>query len=69
MQGIKFTLSITSESAVKKLESLGRKKGAYVSELIEKDIELEELRRRIEVLEGKKKWDGEKIKKKENNTT
>ena len=53
---MKFTLSINSESAIKKLQSLDRRKGEYVSKLIEQDIEIDELKRRIEKLEGGKKW-------------
>lgn len=50
-----FTLQIIGKNAIAKLEGLGRKKGEYVSALIDKDIEIDELRKRIEKLEGGKK--------------
>lgn len=51
---MKFTITIHKQTVIDKLESLKNKKGEYVSGLIEKDIEIEELRKRIEKLEGKK---------------
>lgn len=48
---MKFTLSINSDAAIKKLESLGRKKGEYVTKLIERDIRIEELERKVKELE------------------
>lgn len=53
METQKFTLSIQGKLAIQKLESLGRKKGEYVSELINNDIRIEELERRVKELEGK----------------
>jgi len=50
---MKFTITIHNKSATDKLESLGRKKGEYVSKLIEENIKYEELQKRIEKLEGK----------------
>lgn len=46
-----FTVEIKGISAIEKLKSLGRRKGEYISALIEKDIEIEELRKRIIELE------------------
>ena len=48
---MKFTVTIHNNKAINKLKSLGRKKGKYISELIEKDIKVEELENRIEKLE------------------
>jgi hypothetical protein len=48
-----FTLLITSESAIQKLESLGRKKGEYVTRLIEADIRLEQLEREVKALKDR----------------
>jgi len=46
-----FTVEIKSIKAIKKLKSLGRKKGEYISSLIENDIRLEELEKRVERIE------------------
>jgi hypothetical protein len=51
---MKFTITIHNKSVIEKLESKKNSKGEYVSKLIEKDIEVEELKKRIEALEGKK---------------
>ncbi len=48
---MKFTITIKSDIAIKKLESLGRKKGEYIDKLIEKDMEYKELEERIKKLE------------------
>jgi hypothetical protein len=48
-----FTIVIKSEKAVAKLESLGRHKGEYISKLIEADIRLEDIERRLKELEKK----------------
>lgn len=53
MQPQVFTITIRSEKSIKKLESLGRKKGEYIGRLIEADIRLEELEKRVKELEGK----------------
>jgi signal-transduction protein with cAMP-binding, CBS, and nucleotidyltransferase domain len=53
MQPQVFTITIRSEKAIKKLESLGRKKGEYISRLIETDIRLEEIEKRLKELERK----------------
>lgn len=49
-----FTITIHNESVIKKLEAMGRKKGEYISRVIEEDIKFEELEKRIKELEGKK---------------
>ena len=48
-----FTIVIKSEAATKKLDSLGRHKGEYISKLIEADIRLEDIERRLKELEKK----------------
>lgn len=49
-----FTVKIIGKNAIEKLESLGRKKGEYLTRLIEQDIRFENIERRIEQLEKKK---------------
>lgn len=51
MKKLKFTITIIGENAINKLESLGRKKGEYVSALIDKDIKFEQLEKRVKELE------------------
>ena len=48
-----FTVEIKSDKAIEKLRSLGRHKGEYISRLIEQDIKLEDIEKRLERLEGK----------------
>jgi hypothetical protein len=48
-----FTITIHNKAVIDKLISLDKKKGKYISRLIEADIRLEELEKRIERLEGK----------------
>jgi hypothetical protein len=54
MRKLKFTVTIIGDKAIDKLESLGRKKGEYISRLIEADIRLEDLERRLKELERSK---------------
>lgn len=42
-----FTVTIHNEAVIKKLVAKGRKKGEYISKLIEADIRLEQLERRV----------------------
>jgi len=49
-----FTITIHSEAVIKKLESLKRKKGEYISKLVEENIRLENIERRLKELEGGK---------------
>jgi len=49
-----YTIIIASEVARKKLDSLGRHKGEYISKLIEEAIWKENIEARIKELEGKK---------------
>lgn len=49
-----FTITIHSKAVIDKLISLDKKKGAYISRLIEADIKYEDLERRVKELEGKK---------------
>lgn len=50
---MKFNITIKNEAVIKKLDSLGRKKGEYISKLIEADIRLEQLEQRVKELERK----------------
>lgn len=50
-----FTVEIKSIKAIEKLKSLGRRKGEYISKLIEDDIRIEELEKRVKELEEKVK--------------
>ena len=52
---MRFNILINSEKAIAKLNTLGRKKGKYIESLIEKDIRLEEIEKRLNKLEGGKK--------------
>lgn len=53
MEQKQYTVIIKGEAAIRKLETLGRRKGEYISSLIEKDVRIEELEKRIERLERK----------------
>ena len=46
-----FTVTIHSAAVIKKLVSLDRKKGEYISKLIEADIRLEQIEARLKELE------------------
>ena len=48
-----FTITIHNEAVIKKLESLDKKKGKYISKLIEHEIRLEEMERRLTEIEIK----------------
>ena len=48
-----FTLQIMGEGNINKLESMGRKKGEYVSILIERDIKVDGIERRLKEAEEK----------------
>ena len=50
---MKFTITIYDEKVIEKFKSLKRKKGKYISDLIEKDMRMEEIEKRIDKLEGK----------------
>ncbi|MFA5305967.1 MAG: hypothetical protein WC365_00820 [Candidatus Babeliales bacterium] len=49
-----FTITIHNKAVINKLVSLDKKKGAYISRLVEQDIRLGELERRVKELEGGK---------------
>jgi hypothetical protein len=49
-----FTITIHNKAVIDKLISLDKKKGKYISRLIEADIRLGELERRVKELEEKK---------------
>lgn len=55
-----FTITIHNKAVIDKLISLDKKKGKYISRLIEQDIRLEELEKRLRELEtrqeGERKW-------------
>jgi hypothetical protein len=53
MEQRQFTIIIKGETAIRKLDSLGRKKGEYITRLIEADIKFEELEKRVKELEKK----------------
>lgn len=55
---MKFTIKIHDEQIQKKLISLERKKGEYISSLIKKDMQIEEIVKRLTELEKEVK--GEK---------
>lgn len=50
-----FTIQVIGGKAINKLKSLGRKKGEYVTKLIEQDIRLESIEKRLEILENNNK--------------